>query len=141
MTEPLNPPKVYPATFERAWSRATDWIAETKAKWKEPQRAVQRMRFLASHVFALTDISQAGNDFRLKKFEEIDARLQALESQAEHLKNFGYVGTWQKGAVHHHGHLVTDGGGLWHCMRDNAQSRPGTNGDDWRLCVKKGAMS
>jgi hypothetical protein len=98
------------------------------------------MRFLASNLFALTDITQAGNDFRIGKFKEIDDRLAALESEAAHLKNFGYVGTWQKGAVHQRGHLVTDGGGLWHCMRDDAKSRPGTNGDDWRLCVKRGAV-
>lgn len=75
-----------------------------------------------------------------RRLEPLQERIATLESEAAHLKNFGYQGTWQKGAIHHKGNFVTDGGGMWCCMRDNAKSRPGTNGDEWRLCVKRGAV-
>jgi hypothetical protein len=64
-------------------------------------------------------------------------RLSAIEAQAAHFENFGYVGVWREGGTYQRGNFVTMDGGLWHCCRDDATTRPGTNGDDWRLCVKR----
>lgn len=73
-----------------------------------------------------------------KLAKQLAERIAALESQAESFKDFGYQGVWKSGDVYRRGNFVTDGGGLWHCEQAT-QSRPGTNGDDWKLCVKNGS--
>jgi hypothetical protein len=60
-------------------------------------------------------------------------RIEALE---ESQKNFRYVGVWESGRAYKFSNFCTDRGALWHCQRDATTSRPGDDGDAWRLVVK-----
>jgi hypothetical protein len=70
--------------------------------------------------------------------QHVIPRIEALEAQQHEL---GYKGVWRDGNVYQRGNFVTDGGSLWHCDGEAVTSRPGTNGYDWRLAVKRGAAS
>jgi hypothetical protein len=66
----------------------------------------------------------------------MDARLDALESQARKNLADAYCGVYREGEYYERGALATHGGGLWLCMETNPGKPGATPG--WRLIVKRG---
>jgi hypothetical protein len=72
-------------------------------------------------------------------FEEIQGRLQSLESSVEEVMDHGfrYRGFWREGMSSKRGDAFTEDGSLWICLR-STKDRPGYNSPDWHIAVRKG---
>ena len=72
-----------------------------------------------------------------KLAERVDA-LEALAGIGPEQKTIAdcYMGVWKWGSTHKRGHMVTDHGSLWMCIKDT-DGRPNTS-RSWRLISKNG---
>lgn len=62
---------------------------------------------------------------------------QKINELEERQREFCYRGVWAVGS-YKRGNFVTFGGSLWHCDRDNTDTKPGTDASAWTLAVKHG---
>lgn len=63
-------------------------------------------------------------------------RIELLEQR----KGFAYRGIWDQSETYEPDEFVTHGGSMWH-TDEPTQSRPGSPGSPWQLCVKRGRDS
>lgn len=49
-----------------------------------------------------------------------------------------YLGVFQEGKTYRKGAVVTWGGQMYHCQKDETLAKPAEFGPDWQLCVKRG---
>ena len=72
--------------------------------------------------------------FVKSQVEPLRKRIEELEHMQ---REFCYRGVWAVGS-YRVGNFVTYGGSLWHCDRDNTDTKPGTDASAWTLAVKHG---
>ena len=76
---------------------------------------------------------------------DMTREIAALRAEIAELRNKGgsglnYVGVWQPqpATPYTRNTAVTWEGSMFVCMADTTDTKPGVEGSDWRLCVKRG---
>src|SRR3954463_12643937 len=85
-------------------------------------------------------LAKQGNAEELHEYEDLLARIKSLEARVATLQNMPalrYSGVWSAGRQYDVAEVVTDHGSMWHANRPTCE-RPGSRGEDWTLCVKRG---
>ena len=87
---------------------------------------------MADTAKAVRDMTTRSNAAQMT----LETRVAELEARA----TLDYKGVWNPQTEYRRGDCVTRDGSIWHCQRnDNTGMRPGSEGDGWRLAVKRGA--
>ena len=117
--------------LESAWAEARQESKDLK------HSAIALARHALTQSKVHWRVLTRSSEWRVRKFEEIDARLAALE-QGGNLADC-YAGTHDSDSAYQRGQLVTHGGSLWLVLRDVQGEKPGPS-TAYRLILKGGKL-
>jgi len=122
-----------------------DFIVDEETT-SEMVRALQDCEYSDLHTLQVRfSIHSLATQTRAARFEELKKRVSALESQVQATRDaltdnrLCYRGVWQPGQTFQKGDCITDRGSVWYSCVDGNSTRPGAEGQQWILMVKRGA--
>lgn len=91
---------------------------------------------LFGRSFRQSEMANEIISINLKRWEQAEQRIAALELHIKSLSTMTYQGVWSEGTFDK-GSVVTWGGNLWHA-NERTSAKPGEDALAWTLCCKKG---